>query len=153
MQKLDKQMKVKIIALFFMAQACMFLIASPSNEQAPEFGEQNTTFEHRQDYIKFTIRADNRVSLNSSTPVVITNEKRSIYIPYSFILKQLDENPSSINNNFEMAPSLLPEFSVYIHKRFAHYLMGNYQFLIIPNLEEDLVLSKKKRGVKYEITI
>jgi hypothetical protein len=153
MQKLDKQMKVKIFALFLMAQVCMFLLASPGEEQTTTLNNDDLTFDNRPDYIEFTIRADNRVSSSLGTPVVITNEKRSIYIPYSFVLKQLGEDTSIINDSFELDRTQNPEFSVYIHKKFAHYLMENHQFLIIPNLEEDLVLVKKKKGVRYEISI
>jgi hypothetical protein len=152
MQKLDKQLKVKILGIFLISQACMYLLASTDTD-SPPMKLTPKVIESRINYIQLTIRAESYTNKGTNDPVVITNSRRSIYIPNCFIIEQIKEIDPIVHSEFESLPAMASKFRVYVHKKYAYQLLKNTQFLIIPNLEKSLILKNKSRGVNYEISI
>lgn len=150
MEKIKKEVKVRLIALFFLSNISSLMLAIYMTEVPVQLEEIKTSM-IRENYVSMKLRVLVNTSLDTQTPLVLTNRSKTLYIPYVFYIGEQSES----NDQMVAFDSLSgqKEIIVSVPNIFVSKLINTSDLLLIPQVEKNLLVAvKNKKGEKYEIS-
>lgn len=148
MEKLSKEMKLRLIAMFLLSNLSSLMLGS-SMIKTTDFKPVVEKVQIRQGYTNIALRVHSTVDLNSLTPFVITNSKRNLYVPYVFYQKM--ENEQAIDPFAGEDTAQMVKLVLSVPERFVPKLLKEKHLLLVPQIARELILSHTKRRESYEI--
>lgn len=150
MEKISKEFKIRLIALFLLSNLSSLMLGTYLIE--PEIGDQIDLQQvERENYVSLKLKVLINTKLDANIPFVLTNKERSIYIPYVFYIS--DERDT--NNQFSMLEESdsTREIILSVPNQFVSKLINAKGLLLVPQIERNLLVTlKEKKGEQYEIS-
>jgi len=151
MNKLKNPDKLKIIFLFFMSNICTFVLTNEFLlEESPDSISQDLSIS-REGYSDIIIEASLKTEFTQSGPVTLISKQHNTYIPYVFLIKELQKEEQE-GFEFEENRMNKTRFLVQVKNQYIEKLLRSSDLLITPNLEKELLL-KRKKGDQFELKI
>jgi hypothetical protein len=146
MEKINKNIKLKIIILFILSNSSTYLLSSTESREYHISTPQTETFEQREGYITVSISAEAITNSEPNLPISILSSKNSMLIPHGFLIKK---NSSEISDTGYLSESNMKNYTVHVPSKYLTKLLDGKSFKIIPYgaIEKN---AKKKRMVNYE---
>ena len=148
MEKLTKELKLKFIFMFLISNLSTFMIASTTKIETTSLEVDSQELIPRPDHIELALAVQIRAELVFNKPYVLTNMKRSLYIPYVFFINKLKlETLSEYPEVSELASEKL---ILSIPKNSISKLLDRRDLMLIPQIEKKLIHKHNQRRT-YEI--
>ena len=148
MERIDKNIKIKIIILFLLSNSSTYLLSSSEKQDCYSTHNQVNTFEEREGYITVTISAEAITNSKPNLPISILSSKNSVLIPHGLLIKQVSPD---ITDSSYLSESNLKNYSVHVPSKFLKKLLNGRSFKIVPYGAIEKSISKK-RMMNYEFS-
>lgn len=150
MEKIKKEVKVRLLALFILSNLSTLMIGTYLGE-APIDNQIGTEVLQRENYVPLKLKVVVGTSLDVYSPLVLTNKSRKLYIPYVFFVEERSNDLNPIDP-FDEAKNT-KEIILSVPTKYVSQLIAAKGLLLVPQIARDLlVTTQPKHGEKYEIS-
>ncbi len=147
MKDLDKNFKIKVLALFLISNISTYLLCTePEQNYDLTSPSQVEPFKERPNYIKIKIKGHSLSPEMKSNTISLLDEKNRVIIPHGFYIKQL---PSQYNEVLSERAQMEESFLIYVHTKYISKISPTRLYKIVPYLSELNIKPKIRRA--YEL--
>ncbi len=147
MKNIDKNFKIKVLALFLISNISTYLLCCETDQSVKStLNPQLKAFNERPNYIKLKIKGYSLSPEVESNTISILDVNNQIIVPHAFYIKQL---PRQYNEILSEHSQMEEYFLIYIHTKYLSKLSPKKAYKIIPYSSDIKIKPRTRRA--YEL--
>jgi len=146
MEKIDKNIKAKLLLLFFFSNLSVYMMAT-TNHTSSDIKVTPSIVEYREGYVEYRIAGKLYTQFDYNKPITILGRTNQVVVPHAILKTEINQEGQDLQ---EISPSA-QTYIIYLPSKLLPKLLSSQNLKILPYAT--VYQQAKRKGHNYEILL